>query len=292
MKFVLVPGSRNYKDATNRFVETAKKYFKTSIAAPFSEIKTIVDKTDRSIIYRKTNLCEFDAVYMRSSSPDISYAPIILDILVDAGVYSPIQPDAIPIAKNKFYTLKIMAEAGLPTPKSVLMTSPNIVQDVVEYFDFPVVVKLLGGMGGKGVMLVSNKSDFAPIIDAMARLNQVVAVEEFLKNPGEDHRLFVIGDQVSASMKRKCVKEGEFRANITIGGKPEKYKPTPEEEEIALKAANVIGMEICGVDLIPSENGPVLIEINDGPSLKGISTVTKFDLYDTIVKYIYDRAKS
>lgn len=292
MKFVLIPGSRNYKDATQRFVETAKKYFKVSIAAPFSELKTLVEREKRSIIFEDRDLCEFDAVYMRSSSPDVDYAPIILDILVDAGVYSPIQPDAIPIAKNKFYTLKIMAEAGLPTPRSVLMTSPNIVDDVVKYFDFPVVVKLLGGMGGKGVMLVSNKSDFAPIIDAMARLNQVVAVEEFIKNPGEDHRLFVVGDEVAASMRRKCVKEGEFRANITIGGKPEKYKPTPEEEEIAIKAANAIGLEVCGVDLIPSENGPVLIEINDGPSLKGISTVINFDLYDKVIKYIYEKAKS
>jgi len=101
-----------------------------------------------------------------------------------------------------------------------------------------------------------------------------------------------VGDEVAASMKRKAVKEGEFRANITIGGKPEPYKPTKEEVEIAFKAANTIGMEVCGVDLIPSENGPVLIEVNDGPSFKGISTVCDVNLYKIVMEFIHMRAKS
>ncbi|MCD6523272.1 MAG: RimK family alpha-L-glutamate ligase [Candidatus Diapherotrites archaeon] len=292
MRFVLLSGSRTYKEVNQKIIDAGKKYFKECVQAPFPEIRAVVDKGNNRVVYKNYNLCEFDAAYPRSSSPDIDYAPIIMDMLADSGVYSPVQADAITIAKNKFYTLKVMSEAGLPTPKAVLVTSPKVVEDVVKDFEFPVVVKLLGGMGGKGVMLVSSQSDFAPIIDAMSRLKQIVTVEEFIKNPGEDHRLFVVGEQVAAAMKRKAVKEGEFRTNITIGGKPEPLKPTPEEEEIAIKAASTIGMEVCGVDIIPSERGPVLIEINDGPSLKGISTVAKLDLYDTVMKFIYERAKS
>ncbi|MCD4739622.1 RimK family alpha-L-glutamate ligase [archaeon] len=291
MKFVLIPGSRNYGEVTEKLLKSAGKYFDKVEKAPFSEIRTVLDRESRQVLLGDTNLCDFDATYIRSSSQDATYAPIILDILIDAGVYCPIQPDAITIAKNKFYTLKVMAEAGLPTPKAVLMTSPKLVEKVVEDFQFPVVVKLLGGMGGKGVMLISQPNDFAPIIDAMARLDQIVDVEEFIKNPKEDHRLFVVGEEVPAAMKRKCMKEGEFRANITIGGKPEKYKPTEEEIDIALKAANAIGMEVCGVDIIPGDNGPMLIEINDGPSFKGISTVAGINLYDHVMKFIYNRAK-
>lgn len=292
MKFVLIPGSRNYHTETEKLVEIGGKYFETSIQAPFPEIKTVVHRDERAVIHAEENLCDFDAVYTRTSSQDVDYAPIILDILVDSGVYSPIQPDAITVSKNKFYTLKVMAECGLPTPKAVLITSPKIVEKIKNDFNFPVVVKLLGSMGGKGVMMVSSPSDFGPIIDAMDRLNQIVAVEEFIKNPGEDHRLFVIGDEVAASMKRQSVKEGEFRANITIGGKPNVYEPSEEEKEIALKAAEAIGMEICGVDLVPGENGPLLIELNDGPSFKGISTVAGMDLRDKAIQYIHKQAKA
>ncbi|MCK4326903.1 MAG: RimK family alpha-L-glutamate ligase [Candidatus Diapherotrites archaeon] len=292
MKFALLAGSTNYKEVNEKLLKAAGKLFTEAVEAPFPEIKAVASSKENAVIFGEKNLCGFDAVYPRTSSPDIEYAPIILDMLIDAGVYSPIQPDAITIAKNKFYTLKIMAEAGLPTPKSVLITSPRIVESVVKDFEFPVVVKLQHGMAGKGVMLVSSQNDFPPIIDAMAKLHQTVNVEEFIKNPGEDHRLFVVGDEVVAAMKRKAVKEGEFRTNITIGGKPEPYKPTKEEVEIALKAANTIGMEICGVDLIPSEKGPVLIEINDGPSFKGISTVTTVDLYKAVGEFIFKRAKS
>ncbi|MFC2174816.1 RimK family alpha-L-glutamate ligase [archaeon] len=292
MKFALLAGSTNYKAVNEKLIKASSKFFTESITTPFQEVKAVADRKGNAVIFEDTNLCEFDAVYPRTSTPDIDYAPIIVDMLVDSGVYSPVQPDAISIAKNKFYTQKVMAEAGLPTPKSVLITSPRIVESVVKDFEFPVVVKLQQGMAGKGVMLVSSQNDFAPIIDAMAKLNQTVNVEEFVKNPGEDHRLIVVGDEIAASMKRKAVKEGEFRANITIGGEPKPYKPTQEEIEIALKAANVIGMEICGVDLIPSENGPVLIEVNDGPSFKGISTVTDVDLYTKVMGYIHKQAKA
>jgi len=292
MKFALLAGSTNYKAVNQKLIKASDKLFTQSVVAPFHEVKAVAARGGNSVIFEESDLCEFDAVYPRTSTPDIDYAPIIIDMMIDSGVYSPIQADAITIAKNKFYTQKVMAEAGLPTPKSVLITSPHIVESVVKDFEFPVVVKLQRGMAGKGVMLVSSQNDFAPIIDAMAKLNQTVNVEEFVKNPGEDHRLIVVGDEVAASMKRKAVKEGEFRANITIGGKPEPYKPTKEEVEIAFKAANTIGMEVCGVDLIPSENGPVLIEVNDGPSFKGISTVCDVNLYKIVMEFIHMRAKS
>ncbi len=292
MKFALIAGSTNYQEVNTKLVKAATKYFDTAVVTPFPELKAVASGDANQVIFEDTNLCEFDAVYPRTSSPDADYAPIIMDMLVDGGVYSPTQPDAITIAKNKFYTLKVMAEAGIPTPKSVLVASPKIVESVSKDFDFPVVVKLLGGMGGKGVMLVSSPNDFAPIIDAMARLNQTVNVEEFVKNPGVDHRLFVIGDEVAAAEERKAVKEGEFRANIAVGGEPIAYKPTDEEIEIALKASNVIGMEICGVDVIPSDRGPLLIEVNDGPGFKGISSVTKTDLYKKTAEFLYNRAKA
>ncbi len=291
MKFAILAGSRNYKDVNQRLLENAKKYFEVARIAPIKELKPIAKVGETSVFYNKEDISKYDAIFPRVSSPDTIPAYIIIDILVDAGVYSPIQPDGMLIAKNKFYTLKAAAQAGIPSPKSALIISPKTVDDVIREFKFPVVVKLLGGAGGKGVMLIKTPEELSPVIETMDRLKQIVAVEEFIKNPGEDHRLFVVGDEVAVAEKRKATKEGEFRANIAVGGKPISYKPKKEETEIAIKAAETVGLEICGVDILEGKDGFYLIEINDGPGLKGISKVSKIDLYDKITSYIYKKAK-
>ncbi len=291
MKFVLLAGSRNYQEVNEKLVKEFKNYFNTVKIAPIKELRPVVKTGDITVMFHDTDLSEYDAIFPRTSSPDVLSAYIITDILIDRGLYSPIQPEGILIAKNKFYTLKIAAQNGIPTPKSSLIISSKMVDEVINDFNFPVVVKLLGGAGGKGVILVKTRDEFLPIINAMERLHQVVAVEEFIPNPGEDHRLFVVGEQVIAAEKRKAMRQGEFRANIAVGGKPLFYKPTDEEIEIALKASKAIGLEICGVDILPGDNGFKMIEINDGPGLKGISKVSKKNLYKEIAKYIYERAK-
>ena len=291
MKFALLAGSRNYAEVNEKLIKEFKNYFDVAKIAPIKELRPSVETGNVTVFYHDEDLGKYDAIFPRTSSPDVLPAYVIVDTLVDLGVYSPIQPEGILIAKNKFYTLKIAAQAGVPTPKSSLIISSRTVDEVINEFNFPVVVKLLGGAGGKGVILVKSKEEFIPIINAMERLHQVVAVEEFIKNPGEDHRLFVVGDQVVAAEIRKAMREGEFRANIAVGGKPLPYKPKEEEVEIAIKAAKAIGLEICGVDILPGVDGFRMIEINDGPGLKGISKVSKKNLYKIIAKYIYEKSK-
>ncbi len=291
MKFALLAGSRNYLEVNEKLIKEFKNYFEVAKITPIKELRPIVKTGEVTVFFHEHDIGKYDAIFPRISSPDVLPAYVIVDILVDKGLYSPIQPEGILIAKNKFYTLKIAAQSGIPTPKSALIVSSKTVDEVINEFNFPVVVKLLGGAGGKGVILVKTKDEFLPIINAMERLHQVVAVEEFIPNPGEDHRLFVVGDQVVAAEIRKAMRSGEFRANIAVGGKPLPYKPKEEEIEIALKASKAIGLEICGVDIIPGTNGFKMIEINDGPGLKGISSVSKKNLYKVIAKYIYERAK-
>ncbi len=291
MKFAILAGSKNYKEVNQILEEKAKKYFDKVRIAPIKELKPVARVGETTVIHKEEDLSDYDAIFPRISAPDTVPAYIAIDILVDRGVYSPIQPDGMLIAKNKFYTLKAAAQAGIPCPRSALIISPKTVDDVVKEFKFPVVVKLLGGAGGKGVMLIKTPDELSPVIETMDRLNQIVAVEEFIENPGEDHRLFVVGDQVVAAERRKATKEGEFRANIAVGGKSLAYKPKDEEVEIAIKAAETVGLEICGVDILQGKDGFYLIEINDGPGLKGISKVTKVDLYDKIVSFIHKKAK-
>ena len=291
MKIALLAGSRNYQTVNDKLIKEFNNYFNISKITPIKELKPFIITNKATVYFHNEDLSNYDAIFPRVSSPDVIPAYIIVDTLIDRGLYSPIQPEGILIAKNKFYTLKIAAQSGVPTPKSALIVSSQTVNEVINDFEFPVVVKLLGGAGGKGVILIKTKDEFPPIIEAMERLHQVVAVEEFIPNPGEDHRLFVVGDQVVAAEIRKATKKGEFRANIAVGGKPLPYKPKDEEIEIALNASKAIGLEICGVDILPGTNGFKMIEINDGPGLKGISEVSKKNLYKTIAKYIYERAK-
>jgi len=291
MKFSVIAGSTNYPEINKEIAKAASKYFDTSIVSPIPNLRAVVSKNKSSVFFEDKNLCEFDAVYPRTSLEDVIYGPMILDILIDQGVYSPVQPEAITIAKSKFFTLKVLSGAGLPTPKATLITSPETVESATKELNFPVVVKIMSGMAGKGVMIASSKKDFVPIIDTMARLKQPVSVEEYIENPGEDYRLFVIGNEVAASMKRKAKREGEFRANISIGGEPEKYTASAEEKEMAVKAAKAIGLDIAGVDIIHGPDGPVIIEVNDGPGLTGISSLSGVNLFEKVSKFIYEQAK-
>lgn len=291
MKIALLAGSRNYQLVNEKLIKEFKNYFDIAKITPIKELKPFARTNNVTVYFHNEDLGGYDAIFPRISSPDVIPAYIVVDILIDKGLYSPIQPEGILIAKNKFYTLKIAAQSGIPTPKSALIISSHTVDEVINDFEFPVVVKLLGGAGGRGVILIKTRDEFPPIIEAMERLHQAVAVEEFIPNPGEDHRLFVVGDEVVAAEIRKATRKGEFRANIAVGGKPLPYKPKEEEIEMAIKASKAIGLEICGVDILPGTNGFKMIEINDGPGLKGISSVSKKNLYKIIAKYIYERTK-
>jgi ribosomal protein S6--L-glutamate ligase len=162
---------------------------------------------------------------------------------------------------------------------------------IKEKMNFPIIIKLLSGTQGIGVMRVNNEKDAIPIVDTLNELNQLILIQKYLENNGEDIRAFVVDGRVIAAMKR-ISPENDWRANIHAGGKGVAYDLTEEEEEIALKSTEVLGTGIAGVDLIQTPEGPRLIEINVSPGFRGLLAATGINAADAIADYAVNLAKS
>jgi len=175
-------------------------------------------------------------------------------------------------------------------PRTYLSLKREVIEKRLEEMKYPIVMKLVYGSRGVGVMFADSKQSAISVIDALQRFKEQIFIEEFVKNPGEDIRVYMVGYDVAASMKR-IAKEGERRANIGIGGHGEAYELKPDEERIAISAAKALGMEICGVDIIRGPNGPVVIETNVNAQFKGLESSTKINVARKILEYLKERVK-
>jgi ribosomal protein S6--L-glutamate ligase len=151
-------------------------------------------------------------------------------------------------------------------------------------------MKLLSGTQGIGVMLIRDVKEAGPIIDTLSELDQMICLQKFLPNPGEDIRVFLVGGRVVAAMKRKAP-ANEWRSNIHMGGLGIAHKPTAQETETAVKAAEAVGVEIAGVDLIDVENKPYVIEVNASPGFRGLLSATGINAGTSIAEYAISKAK-
>lgn len=193
-------------------------------------------------------------------------------------------------ARNKYLTLQALHEANIRIPESVLIASRNRSEELTEYLSPPMVLKLLTGTQGIGVMLVKDVKEAGPIIDTLSELDQMICIQRYLPNSGEDIRVFVTGGEVVAAMKRRAT-DHEWRSNIHIGGQGTKHQITPEESEVSIKAAEAVGVEIAGVDLISVNNVPHVIEVNASPGFQGLLKATGVNAADKIVEYAVAKAK-
>ncbi|HDH91406.1 MAG TPA: RimK family alpha-L-glutamate ligase, partial [Candidatus Aenigmarchaeota archaeon] len=242
------------------------------------------------VLFGKLNLKNFDCIIPRIPRTYAWYGYILLHMLKDT-CYLPITPESVILGHNKFLTLVILKEANLPVPETYLASSRSVLEKMLNKMKYPVVMKLLYGSLGRGVMFVDSPESAKSVMDALERFRQPIFLEEFIENPGEDIRVFVLGDEVLAAMKRKA-KRGERRTNIGIGGKGEMIKSLdPEIEEIAIKAAHALGMQICGVDIIEGNKGPVIIEANVNVHFEGLARATKINVAREIVKFVLEEGK-
>jgi len=193
-------------------------------------------------------------------------------------------------ARNKYLALQALHAAKIRIPESVLVASRNRSEDLMEYLPPPIVLKLLTGTQGIGVMRVRDVKEAGPIIDTLSELDQMICLQKYMPNPGEDIRVFIVGDQVVAAMKRRAAAH-EWRSNIHIGGQGVEYRLTPEERENSIKAAQAVGVEVAGVDLISVEDKPYVIEVNASPGFRGLLSATGINAAERIVEYAVIKAK-
>lgn len=237
-------------------------------------------------------LPHFDAVIPRIGASTTYYGTAVLRHLETMGMYTVNESIAISRSRDKFRSLQVLARKGIPMPLTSFAQSPDDTEDLVRMVGgAPLVIKLLEGTQGKGVILADSHQSAVSIINAFKEMHANILVQEFIEESrGTDIRCFVIGEKVVAAVKRQA-KEGEFRANVHQGGKAMKVKLTPQERAIAVSAAKTMGLKVAGVDLIRSNHGPLVLEINSSPGLEGIEKATGLNIAGKIIEYIEKHAK-
>ena len=244
------------------------------------------------IHYRGENLSDFDAVIPRIGASITFYGTAVVRQFEMMGVYSLNESVAIARSRDKLRSVQLLARKGIGLPVSGFAHSPDDVQDLIKMVGgAPLVIKLLEGTQGIGVVLAETQQAAESVIEAFMGLKANILVQEFIKEAGgADIRCFVIGDKVVAAMQRQA-QAGEFRSNLHRGGSASLIKITPEERSTAVRAAAVMGLNVAGVDILRSNHGPVVMEVNSSPGLEGIEAVTGKDIAGMIVEFIAKEAK-
>jgi ribosomal protein S6--L-glutamate ligase len=280
--------SRNRKlYSTKRLVEAA--------AARGHEVRVInhlrcymnIASFKPSIHYNGELLPKFDAIIPRIGASVTFYGSAVVRQFEMMGTFSLNESVAISRSRDKLRSMQLLSRKGIGLPVTGFANSPDDTYDLLQIVGgAPVVVKLLEGTQGKGVVLAETRKAAESVVEAFRGLNANFLVQEFIKEAGgADIRCFVIGDKVVASMIRQA-QEGEFRSNLHRGGSSKLIKITPEERSTAVRSARIMGLNVAGVDILRSNHGPVVIEVNSSPGLEGIEGATGKDIAGLMISYI------
>ncbi|MEY3220777.1 MAG: hypothetical protein RIT27_2134 [Pseudomonadota bacterium] len=244
------------------------------------------------IHYKGEQLCNIDAVIPRIGASITFYGTAVVRQFEMMGIFCLNESVAISRARDKLRTLQLLARRGIELPITGFAHSPDDAEDLINLAGgTPLIMKLLEGTQGKGVVLAETHEAAVGLIDAFRGLQAYFLVQEFIgESKGEDLRCFVVGNRVVAAIKRQA-KVGEFRSNLHRGGTATPIKITPEERAVAVKAAKIMGLNVAGVDLMRSNRGPVVLEVNSSPGLEGIEETTRHDVAGIIIKFIEKNAR-
>jgi ribosomal protein S6--L-glutamate ligase len=230
---------------------------------------------------------EVDAVIPRIGASQTFYGTAVVRQFEMMGAYSLNESQAISRSRDKLRCLQLLARRGIGLPVTGFAHSTKDVDGLIDIVGgAPLVVKLLEGTQGIGVVLAENRKAAESVIEAFRGLEANILVQEYIREAGgQDIRAFVVGGKVVAAMRRTAP-EGEFRSNLHRGGSASKVKITPEERSIAVRSAKAMGLRVCGVDLLRSNHGPVVLEVNSSPGLEGIEGATGIDVADKVIDFI------
>lgn len=241
--------------------------------------------------YQGAKLGKYDAVIPRIGASVTFYGLAVLRQFEMMNVWSLNESVAIGRSRDKLRSLQILARKGLGLPVTAFAHDPRQTDEVIQMVGgAPVVIKLLEGTQGIGVVLGETEKSARSVIEAFRGANVNILVQEFIKEANAtDIRCFVIGNKVVASMQRKGA-EGDFRSNLHRGGSATSIKITPEERSTAVRAARAMGLNVAGVDMLRSNHGPVIMEVNSSPGLEGIEKASGKDIAGRIIEFIEENA--
>ncbi len=285
--------SRNPKlYSTRRLVEAGmERGHEVIVIDPMLCYMTIASQRP-TIHYKGEEIKGVDAIIPRIGASVTFFGTAVVRQFEMMNVYSVNESVAISRSRDKLRSLQLLARKGIGLPVTGFASSTKYTSDLIALAGgAPLVIKLLEGTQGIGVVLAETKKAAESVIEAFRGLKENILVQEFIKEArGADIRCFVVGDKVVAAMKRQG-QEGEFRSNIHRGGSASIVKLTPEERSTAVRSARIMGLNVAGVDLLRSNHGPVVMEVNSSPGLEGIENATEKNVAALIIQFIEKEGK-
>jgi len=277
--------------STRRLVEAAKQRGHTVYV--INPLRCYMDITSNNpaIHYKGEKLEYFDAIIPRIGASITFYGTAVVRQFEMMGVYSVNESVAISRSRDKLRSLQLLARKGIGLPVTGFAHSTKFTDDLIAMVGgSPLVVKMIEGTQGVGVVLAETQKAAQSVIQALRSLKANILVQEFIKeSSGRDIRCWVVGSKVVAAMLRQGP-EGEFRSNLHRGGRASVIKITPEERSTAVRAAQIMGLRVAGVDMLRSNHGPVVMEVNSSPGLEGIEKTTGKDVAGMVIAYIEKNA--
>lgn len=251
-----------------------------------------ITRSKPALRYKGEQLPYYDAVIPRIGASITFYGTAVVRQFEMMGTFCVNESVAISRSRDKLRSLQLLSRKDVGLPRTGFASKPDNIKDLIKNVGgAPVVIKLLEGTQGIGVVLADTDKAAESIVEAFMGLKANILVQEFIKEAGgADIRCLVVGGKVVAAMKRQAA-EGEFRSNLHRGGSATLIRLTKDERATAVNAAKVMGLNVCGVDILQSDNGPVVMEVNSSPGLEGIEAATNKDVASMIIDFIEVNAK-
>lgn len=289
---ILSNGPGNY--STKRLKEEARKRGHEVKIVKYRECYASIEKNNPTVSYRGEDLSGYDVIIPRIAAYMTRYGAAIVRQLEMQGVYTPSSSIAITRSRDKLRSTQLLAKAGVGIPKTVFSRNSTDIDDLLDKIGgTPVIIKLASGTHGNGVVLAETKKAAKSVLQAFYLSNDDgtnVFLQEFIKeSAGTDIRVLVVGGRVVASMKRQSL-DDDFRSNLHKGGEGTVIKLTEEERKMAIRAAKAMGLSIAGVDMMRSDRGPLVLEVNASPGF-GAERVTKRNVAGAVIDYVERNAK-
>ncbi|MDH3347992.1 MAG: 30S ribosomal protein S6--L-glutamate ligase [Desulfobulbaceae bacterium] len=291
MKICILSRKKELYSTTRIFEAAEKRNHEVQVVNPLRCYMNITSHKP-SIHFKGEPLEGFDAIIPRIGASITFFGTAVVRQFEMMGVYSVNESVAISRSRDKLRSMQLLARKGIGLPVTGFAHATQYTQDLINLAGgTPLVIKLLEGTQGVGVVLAETNNAAESVIEAFRGLKQNILVQEFIKEANaQDLRCFVVGGKVIAAMMRTG-REGDFRSNIHRGGKAEKIKITPEERSTAVRAAKIMGLNVAGVDILRSNHGPVVMEVNSSPGLEGIEGASGIDVAGMVIEFIEKNAQ-
>jgi len=286
LKIVVLSRNKNLY-STRRLTDSIEKRGHEAVVLDHLKCDIVIEQDRPAIYYDGEKIKDISAVIPRIGASVTFYGAAVVRQFEMMHIPSAVESQALVRSRDKLRSLQILARSGVGMPKTVFTNYSKEVAKIIDSVGgAPLIVKLLEGTQGYGVVLAPTKKAAESIIEAFHSMKARVIVQEFISEAkGADIRAFVIGNKVVGAMRRQG-KEGEFRSNLHQGGTGSLIKLSKKEREVALTAAKAMNLSIAGVDLLQSDRGPLVLEVNSSPGLEGIEKTTNKDIANEIIKYI------